>query len=61
MGDFSRIVKKNREFFSKQKKSLLDQKNIDLSVQNIQLVEVIEYIFWSNTTHKKQNTHATKK
>lgn len=60
MIDFSKIINKNRDFFVKQKTSIVDQKNVDLSARNVHLVEIIEYIFWSSIFYKKTKKNGTR-
>lgn len=45
--DFKKIVERNRKFFEKQKKSLIDQKNVDLTQGNIRLDEIVDFVIWS--------------
>lgn len=51
MSSILKLIKRQREIFSR-KKSISDQKNIDFSVRNIRLSEIVDFIIWSASRSK---------
>ncbi len=52
--DFRKIIRTNRRYFKSQPTNLSDQKNIDLSVDNMQLEDIMDFLIWSSFSARKK-------